>query len=123
MAIDNLLSIWFKFWDKPVRKVSFKDRERLENLGLTEAQYRWMLVAYRKYSPYPTITNFIVFAEDELREDTVPETLACMAYLSNSKKLIEMATDMEANTSAFFPSEETRDEAERIRTKLREALT
>ena len=123
MSIGDLISIWFKFWDKPVKKVSFKEREKLENLGLSEAQYRWMLVAYRKYTAYPALVNFIAFCEEELREETVPETLACMAYLGNNKQLIEMANDMEANTSAFFPSEETRNEAEKLRTELREALT
>lgn len=123
METDEMIAIWFKFWNTQKRRVSFKDREDLESLAITIPQYRWLLIQYRKFSAYPVLNNFIGFAKEELRDDTVPENLACLAYLSNNAKLIEMANDMEANTSAFFPNEKTRDEAEKLRVRLKEALT
>ena len=122
MAIEDMLSIWFKFWGKKARKVSFKDKDALKNLDLTEAQFRWLLVGYRKYKPYPTIADFNIFAEDELKEDCVPENLACMAYLSRKPALVNIAIKLEANTGAFFPSDKTRKRALELREQLGNAL-
>lgn len=122
MTVEEMVKIWFHFWAKPTRKAAFKDREALEKLGISEAQYRWLLIQYQKYAPYPTLSGFIDFAEGELREDVVPEHLVCVAYLSNKKHLIEMANDLESLIVAFFPNQKTHDEAEKLRKKLHEAL-
>ncbi len=114
---------WFGFFKTPLRKVSFKDSEDLNFLGLTDSQFYYLLKKYKRIAAYPKISMFVEFATNELREDAVPEDVVCAAYLSGNKEWAQLANALVSLTSAWYPNKETAKEIVRVRSYLQGVLS
>ncbi len=124
MTVDEMARIWYDKFDQiPKRKISLVDRENLEKIDLTEAQFRYLLEEYSANAPYAHFGSFIGDIMEDLRDDGVPEDLCCTAYLSGDKTFIQAALDIESLQGAWYPGEETDRKIEALRTQLREAFT
>lgn len=123
MEPERISELWWGvFPDLPKRRLSFIDTNDLDSLYLTEAQFHYLLLEYKKDTFFPNIRMFISWVEQRLRNLDVPEDLSCRAYLSKNPTFIAMAEDLETLAGAWYPDKETNEHCDALRASLREAL-
>ncbi len=122
MAVSDMGKIWYAKLGKPNRKLTFQHSEALERLQITEAQFRWSMNFYLTETAYPHLGSFIEFVEELLKRGEIPESLICMAFLSDNSTLIQIAEDLNTLSGAWYPDEQTKQTLDELRASLQEAF-
>lgn len=96
--------------------IGSRESQRLESYGLSESQLIWSLRQYSEYNPYPSISDYCFYLEQQLPD--MPQAISCAALLSGNKSLIALADELESLLGAWVPNAETEIRITEIRNKL-----
>lgn len=81
-------------------------------------QAKWAIRCYGEDTVYPNISDFA----DWLRGQQLPEEIICAAYLTEEPEVLRLADQLETLAGAWFPDDDSKEQEEELRRKLRKVL-
>lgn len=111
-------------WQRLCHKAGLTPTTRdLNSLGILFESYgkhqaKWAIYCYSEETIYPSVFDIT----DWLAGQELPEEVVCAAYLSEEPGIVRLADQLETLVGAWFPDEDSREQEEELRRKLRKVL-